>query len=53
VLKKERPEHFLTLLKFILKQKFDFRGSVHHRINYIEITNKMQPFTRIYYSNAY
>jgi len=31
----------------------DVRGSVHHSINHIEITNKMQPCTRIYYSNVY
>jgi len=31
----------------------DVRGSVHRSINYIEITNKMQLFTRIYYSNVY
>jgi hypothetical protein len=24
-----------------------------NHINYIEITNKMQPFTRIYYSSVY
>jgi len=31
----------------------DVRGSMHHSINYIEINNKMQLFTRIYYSNVY
>jgi 3-methyladenine DNA glycosylase AlkC len=29
------------------------RGSVHHNINYIEMTNEMQLFTRIYYSSVY
>jgi len=31
----------------------DVRRSRHHSINYIEITNRMQLFTRIYYSNVY
>jgi hypothetical protein len=32
--------------------KLDVRGSVHHSTNRIEVTNKMQPCTRIYYSNV-
>jgi hypothetical protein len=32
--------------------KFDVHGSVHHNINLIEITNKMRPFSTIYYSNV-
>jgi len=31
----------------------DVHGSVRHNINHTEITNKMQPCTRIYYSNVY
>ena len=31
---------------------FDVRGSVHHNTNRIEITNKMRPCSRIYYSNV-
>jgi len=31
---------------------FDFRGSVHHNINLIEMTNKMQLCRTIYYSNV-
>jgi hypothetical protein len=33
--------------------KLDVHGSVHHNTNHIEIINKMQPCTRIYYSNVY
>jgi hypothetical protein len=32
--------------------QFDIHGSVHHNTNRIEITNKMRPCSRIYYSNA-
>jgi hypothetical protein len=32
--------------------KFDDHGSVHHNINRIEITSKMRPCSRIYYSNV-
>ena len=32
--------------------ELDVRGSVHHNINLIERTNKMQPCSRIYYSNV-
>ena len=31
---------------------FDVHGSVHHSTNHIEITNKMQPRTRIYYCSV-
>ena len=31
---------------------FDVHGSMHHNINLIEITNKMRPCSRIYYSNV-
>jgi hypothetical protein len=30
----------------------DIHGSMHHNINLIEITNKMRPCSRIYYSNV-
>jgi hypothetical protein len=30
----------------------DVHGSVHRNIKLIEITNKMQPCSRIYYSNV-
>jgi hypothetical protein len=44
----------------LLRQRFrrswvdnlDVHDSVHHSANHIEITNKMQPCTRIYYSNV-
>jgi len=32
--------------------KFDVHGSVHRNINLIERTNKMQPCSRMYYSNV-
>jgi len=32
--------------------QFDVHGSVHHSINYLEITNKMRQSIRIYYSNV-
>jgi len=32
--------------------KLDVHGSVHRNINLIERTNKMQPCSRIYYSNV-
>jgi len=31
--------------------KLDVHGSVHHNINLMEITNKMRPCSKIYYSN--
>jgi len=42
------------LLNFIAKPRtiLDVHGSVHHNINLIEITNKMRPCSRIYYSNV-
>jgi hypothetical protein len=33
-------------------KNFDVHGSVHYNINRIEITNKMRPCSRIYYSNV-
>jgi len=38
-----------------LRKRLDVRGSVHHTRskNHIEITNKMQLFTRVYYSSVY
>ena len=36
----------------IRKRAFDVHGSVHRNINLIERTNKMQPCSRIYYSNV-
>jgi hypothetical protein len=38
-----------TLRKQII-YKLDVYGSAHHNINLIEITNKMRPCSRIYYS---
>ena len=32
---------------------FDVHGSVHHNTNRIEITNKMRPCSRIYYSSVF
>jgi hypothetical protein len=32
--------------------KLDVHGSVYHSITYLEITNKMRPHIRIYYSNV-
>ena len=32
--------------------KLDIHGSVHHNTDRIEITNKMRPCSRIYYSNV-
>jgi MOSC domain-containing protein YiiM len=34
------------------QNELDVHGSVHHNINLIEITKKMQPCSRIYYSNV-
>jgi hypothetical protein len=34
------------------ESSLDVHGSVHHSTNHIEITNKMQPCNRIYYSNV-
>jgi hypothetical protein len=31
---------------------FDVHGSVHHNVNYLEITNKMRSCIRIYYCNV-
>jgi hypothetical protein len=36
----------------ITANDIDVHGSVHYSTNHIEITNKMQTCTRIYYSNA-
>ena len=35
-----------------MQHKLDVHGSVHLNINLIERTNKMQPCSRIYYSNV-
>jgi hypothetical protein len=40
------------LVKYITVDTLDVHGSVHRNINIIERTNKMQPCTRIYYSNV-
>ena len=32
--------------------KLDVHGSMHHNINLTEITNKMRPCSRIYYSTV-
>jgi len=40
-------------LKMYLGNKLDVHVSVHHNINRIEITNKMRPCSRIYYSIVY
>jgi hypothetical protein len=34
------------------KDVLDIHGSLHHNINLIEITNKIRPCSRIYYSNV-
>ena len=34
------------------EKELDVHGSVHRNINLIERTNKMQPCSRIYYSNV-
>jgi len=33
-------------------RRLDVHGSVHYNLNLIERTNKMQPCSRIYYSNV-
>jgi len=33
--------------------QLDVQGSVHHSVNYLEITNKMRPYIRIYYSKIF
>ena len=38
--------------KLCLNNKLDVHGSVHHSINYLEITNKMWPCIRTYYSKV-
>ena len=35
-----------------LKTDLDIHGSVYHNLNCIEITKKMRPCTRVYYSNV-
>jgi len=42
---------FLTAIKEGMYKR-DVHRSVHHNINLIEITNKMRPCSRIYYSNV-
>jgi hypothetical protein len=37
---------------FQITEALDVHGSVHYSTNHIEITNKMQPSTRIYYSSV-
>jgi len=47
--------NFFTNILLTLQKKgfkLDVHGSVHHNINLIEITNKMRPCSRIYYSNV-
>jgi hypothetical protein len=39
-------------LRKMMTVKLDVHGSVHHNINRIEITNKMGPCSRIYYSSV-
>jgi len=36
----------------IITEELDVHRSVHQNINLIEITNKMRPCSRIYYSNV-
>ena len=45
--------HYIDYGTRVHAVNIDVRGSVHRSINHIEITNKMQLFTRIYYSNIY
>jgi len=35
-----------------MMEKLDVHGSVHRNINLIERTNKMQSYSRIYYSSV-
>jgi hypothetical protein len=47
--------YWYGLLMYSYKQKclmLDVHESVHHNVNLIEITNKMRPCSRIYYSNV-
>ena len=36
----------------LLRKELDVHVSVHHNINLIQITNKMRPCNRIYYSSV-
>jgi hypothetical protein len=52
-----RNSHFPSVLlaemiQGLLFCKLNVHGSVHRNINLIERTNKMQPCSRIYYSNV-
>ena len=47
------PTHELRQQKNnVINYKLDVHKSMHHNINLIERTNKMQPCGRIYYSNV-
>jgi len=46
-------ESQVSCLKAVAIYIFDVHGSVHHSTNHLEITNKMRPYVRIYYSNVY
>jgi len=43
---------FLRLVYYLIRLRLDVYGSVHRNINRIEITNKMRPCSKIYYSNV-
>ena len=50
-----RMTEFINDLKPLIKAKhqiFDVHGSMHRNTNLTEITNKMRPCGRIYYSNV-
>jgi hypothetical protein len=46
-------ENFPKFSNTKLKESIWFHGSLHHSKNHLEITNKMRPCVRIYYSNFY
>ena len=48
---KSRPHVSKFNDKYVLN-KLVVHGSVHHNINRIEITNKMRPCSKSYYSNV-
>jgi len=52
VIGKSRTKLLRQRFRRSLVDKLDVRGSVRHSTNHIEITNKMQPCTRIYYSSV-
>jgi len=43
---------FLRLVYYLLRLNLDVHRSVHRNINLIEITNKMRPCSKVYYSSV-